>query len=149
MKLEQCNITIIPIHWNLSITHLQEARIFRQVSVNAGIWCLELGKTPNKLKLHSWINWKKVKSGNACHHSVQNLLSYSTQSQSVKIKIHRTIILPVVLYGRETWSLTLRQKCGLRVFEKSVEEDIWAQENEVTGEWRRLHIEKFYALYSS
>jgi hypothetical protein len=43
----------------------------------------------------------------------------------------------------------LREGCRPRAFEKSVEEDIWAQEKEVTGEWRRLHIEKFYALYSS
>jgi len=49
-----------------------------------------------------------LKSGNACYHSVQNLLSSSLLSKNTKIKIHRTIILPVVLYGSEIWSLTLR-----------------------------------------
>ena len=48
----------------------------------------------------------RLKSGNACYHSVQNLLSSSLISKNIKIKIYRTIVLPVVLYGRETWSLT-------------------------------------------
>jgi hypothetical protein len=50
-----------------------------------------------------------LKSGNACYHSVQNLLSSSLLSKSIGIKIYRPIILPVVLYGYETWSLTLRR----------------------------------------
>jgi len=49
----------------------------------------------------------RLRSGNACYHSVQNLLSCSLLSKNLKIKIYRTIILPVVLYGCETWSLTL------------------------------------------
>ena len=49
----------------------------------------------------------RLKSGNACFHSVQNLLSSSLLSKNIKIKIYRTIILPVVLYGCETWSLTM------------------------------------------
>ena len=56
----------------------------------------------------------RLKSGNACYHSVQNLLSSSLLSKSVKIKIYRTIILLVVLYGCETWSLTWREECRLR-----------------------------------
>jgi len=51
---------------------------------------------------------KRLTSGNACYQSVQNLLSCSLLSKNIKIKIYRTIILPVVLYGCETWSLTLR-----------------------------------------
>jgi hypothetical protein len=47
-------------------------------------------------------------SGNACYHSVQSLLSSRLLSRNVKVKIYKTIILPVVLYGCETWSLTLR-----------------------------------------
>ena len=50
----------------------------------------------------------RLKLGNACHYSVQNLLSSSLLSKKLKFKIYRTIILPVVLYGCETWSLTLR-----------------------------------------
>ena len=52
-----------------------------------------------------------LNSGNACSHSVQNLLSSSLLSKNLKIKIHRTIILPV-MYGCETWSLTLREELG-------------------------------------
>jgi hypothetical protein len=63
----------------------------------------------------------RVQSGNACYHSVQNLLSSSSLSKNTEIKIHRTISLSVVLYGYETWSLTLRGECRLRVFE-----NMWA-----------------------
>ena len=52
----------------------------------------------------------RLKLGNACYHSVQNVLSSSLLSKNLKIKIYRTIILPVVLYGCETWSLTLREE---------------------------------------
>jgi len=59
-------------------------------------------------------------SGNACHHSVQNFLSSRLLSNNIRINIYRTIILPVVLYGCETWSLTLREKRRLRMFENRV-----------------------------
>ena len=59
----------------------------------------------------------RLKSWNACYHLVQNLLSSSLLSKNIKIKIHRTVILPVVSCGFETWSLTLREECWLRVFE--------------------------------
>ena len=62
----------------------------------------------------------RLKSENACYHLVQNPLSSSLLSTNTKIKIYRTIILPVVLYGCETWSLTLREECRLRVFENRV-----------------------------
>jgi hypothetical protein len=52
----------------------------------------------------------RLKSGNACYHSVQDLLSSSLLSKSIEITVYRTIILPVVLYGCETWSLTLREE---------------------------------------
>jgi hypothetical protein len=92
----------------------------------------------------------RLKSGNACYHSVQNLLSSSLLSKNVKIKIYRTIILPVVLYGCESWSLTLREECRLRVFENKVLRRIFGpKRDEVTGEWRRLHNKELYALYSS
>ena len=55
-----------------------------------------------------------VKLANACYYLLQNLLSSSLLSKKLKIKIYRTIILPVVLYGCETWSLTLREECRLR-----------------------------------
>jgi hypothetical protein len=81
---------------------------------------------------------------------VQDLLSSSLLSKNIKIKIYRTIILPVVLYGCETWSLTLREEHMLRVFENRVLRRIFGPKwNEVTGEWKRLHNEELYDLYSS
>ena len=62
----------------------------------------------------------RLRSRNACHHSVQNLLSSRLLSKNLRIKTYRTIILPVVLYGCETWSLTLREGRKLRVFENMV-----------------------------
>jgi len=80
---------------------------------------------------------------------VQNLLSNSLVSKNLKIKIHRTIILPVVLYGCETWSLTLREECRLRVFENRVLRRIFGpKRDEVTEEWRKLHNEEPNELYS-
>jgi len=67
----------------------------------------------------------RLKSGNACYHSVQNLLSFSLLFKNIKIKIYRTVILPVVLYGCETWSLTLREERRLRVFENRVSRRIF------------------------
>ena len=92
----------------------------------------------------------RLKSGNACYHSVQNLLSSRLLSKNLKIKIYRTVILPVVLYGCETWSLTLREERKLRVFENRVLRKIFGpRRDEVTGEWRRLHNEELNDLYSS
>jgi hypothetical protein len=62
----------------------------------------------------------RLNSGNACYHSVQSLLSSRLLSRNLKVKIYKTIILPVVLYGCETWSLTLSEKHRLRVFENRV-----------------------------
>ena len=62
----------------------------------------------------------RLRSGNACYHSVQNLLSSRLLSRKLKIKLYRTIILPVVLYGCKSWSLTLREERKLRVFENMV-----------------------------
>jgi hypothetical protein len=73
-----------------------------------------------------------------------------TLSKNVKIKIYRNIILPVVLYGCESWSLTLREESRLRVFENEVLRKIFGpKRDEVTGEWRGLHNKELYALYSS
>jgi len=73
-------------------------------------------------------------------------LSYPAHS----INIYSTIILPVVLYGCDTWSLTLREERRLRVFENRVLRRIfWPKRNEVTSEWRKLHNEKLNDLYVS
>jgi len=63
---------------------------------------------------------RTVKSGNVCYQSVQNLSSSSLLSKNVKIKIYRTIIMPVVLFGWQTWLLTMREEHRLRVFENRV-----------------------------
>jgi hypothetical protein len=69
----------------------------------------------------------RLKSGKACYHSVQNFCVSRLLSKNLKIKIYRTITLSVVLYGCETWSLTLREERRLRVFEDRVlEQNIWA-----------------------
>jgi hypothetical protein len=70
---------------------------------------------------------------------VQNLLSSSLLSKNAKIKIYRTIILPVVLYGCESWWLTLREECRLRAFENKVLRRIFGpKRDEITGEWGKL-----------
>ena len=58
----------------------------------------------------------RLRSGNACYHLVQNLLSSRLLSKNLKIKIQRIIILPVVFYRCETWLLALREERKLRVF---------------------------------
>ena len=80
---------------------------------------------------------------------MQNLLSSRLLSKNLKIKIYRTIILSVVFYGCDTWSLTLREERKSRVFENMVLRRIFGpRREEVTGEWRRLQNE-LNDLYSS
>src|SRR5215510_12912355 len=81
----------------------------------------------------------RLNLGNARYHSVQNLLSPRLLSKNLKIEVYRTIILPVVLYGCETWSLTLREEHRLGVFENRVRRVFGPKRDEVTGEWRKLH----------
>jgi hypothetical protein len=80
---------------------------------------------------------RRLNSGNACYHLVENLLSSRLLSKNVYIVIYKTIIFPVVLYGCETWSLILREKRRLRVFQKRVLRRICGpKRDEVTGGWR-------------
>ena len=76
----------------------------------------------------------RLRSGNACYHSVQSLLSSRLLSKNLKTKIYRTKVLPVVLYGCEAWSLTAREERKLRVFENMVLRRIFGpRRDEVTG----------------
>jgi len=92
----------------------------------------------------------RMKSGNACYNSVHNLLPSSLLSKNTKIKIYRIIMLPVAWYGYETWSLTMREECRLRVFENRVLRRIFGpKRDEVTGEWRKLNNKECNDLYCS
>jgi hypothetical protein len=72
-------------------------------------------------------------AGNVCYHSVQNLLSSRLLSKNVKIRTFKIIILLVTQYGYETWSLTLREKHRLRVFENRVLRRIFGPKRDETG----------------
>ena len=75
-------------------------------------------------------------------------MSSSLLSKNIRIEIYRTLILPVVLYGCETWSLTLREERRLRVLENRVLRRIFGpKRDELTGEWRKVHNE-FNDVYS-
>ena len=92
----------------------------------------------------------RLRSGIACYRSVQNFLSSKLLSKNLEIKIYRNIILRVVLYGCETWSLTLREEKKLRVFENMVLRRLFGhRRDEVTGEWKRLYNEELTELYLS
>jgi hypothetical protein len=85
---------------------------------------------------------RTLNSGNACYHSVQKLLSSRLLSENIKIRIYNIIILPVILYGSETWSLTLREDRRLKVVEDRMPRRIFGlKRNEVTRRCRKLHNE--------
>jgi hypothetical protein len=82
---------------------------------------------------------RRLNSGNACYHTVQKHLSSRLQSKNVNIRIYKTLILPVLLYGCETWSLSLREEHRLRVFENRMLRRIFEPKKaEVTGGLRKL-----------
>jgi hypothetical protein len=84
------------------------------------------------------------------YNTFRDVLSSRLLARNVKVEVFKTIILPVVLYGCETWSLTLREEHRLRVFENRVLRRILGpKRDEVTGEWRKLHNEELHILYSS
>jgi hypothetical protein len=88
-----------------------------------------------------------MNSGNAYYHSVQNLLSSRVLSKNVKFRIHKTIMLPVVLYRCETCSLTLREEHRLRIFENRLLRRIFGwKRDEVMGGWRKQHNKEFRDL---
>jgi hypothetical protein len=87
-----------------------------------------LGTTVKKQNLIQEQIKRRLNSGIACYHSVQNLLSSRQLSKNIKIRIYKMIILPVVLYGCETWCLTLREEHTEGDWEQGVEENIWTEE---------------------
>jgi hypothetical protein len=92
---------------------------------------------------------RRLTSGNGCYHSVQKLLSSRLLSKDAKIRLYKTITLPVALYWCESWSQTLREKQRLKVFENRVLRRIsGSKRDELTGGWRKLHNEELCDLYS-
>ena len=90
-----------------------------------------------------------LKSGNGCYHLEKNLLSSSLLTKSIKIQLYGTIILPVVLYGCETWLLSLSEECRQKVLENWVLRRILRpKRDKVRGEWRKLHSEELNDLTS-
>jgi hypothetical protein len=73
----------------------------------------------------------------------------ASYKKNLKTKIYKTVILPVVLYGCETWSLTLREEHRLRIFENRVLRRISGPKREEDGSWRKLHNDELHNLYSS
>jgi hypothetical protein len=90
----------------------------------------------------------RLNSQNACYYSVQNVFCLPVLYQKLKIKVHKTVILPVVLYGCETWSLTLGEEHRVRIFENRVLR-IFGPKREEDGSWRKLHNDELYSPYSS
>jgi hypothetical protein len=81
---------------------------------------------------------------------VQKSFVFQFAPKNVKIKIYRTIILPVVSYGCETWSLILREECRPRIFGNRVLRRIFCPKRDnVTGDWRKLHKKALYVVYSA
>ena len=94
----------------------------------------------------------RINMGNACYYSLEKIWSSRLLSKKLKVKTYKTITLPVpvVLYGCETWSLTLREEHRLRLFENKVLRKIFgAKKDEITGELWKLHNAELHALYSS
>jgi hypothetical protein len=85
---------------------------------------------------------KRLTSVNAFYHFVQNILTSGLLSKNIKIIIYIAIILPVVLYGCNNSSLTMKEKYGLSMFGNKMQKD------KVKGKWRRLYNEELHDLYS-
>jgi hypothetical protein len=92
----------------------------------------------------------RLNSQNACCHSVQSVLSSRLLPRKVKVRTYKTLILPVVFYVCETWSLTLMEEHRIRVFENRVLRRIFGpKRDEAAGEWRKLHSGELHNLYPS
>ena len=89
----------------------------------------------------------RPKAGNSCYYSVQTFLPSQLLFKNLTFKIYKTIILPVVTYGCETWSLTLREESRLRVFENRILRRIFGLKKDENRQWRRLHNDKLHSLY--
>jgi hypothetical protein len=120
------------------------------ISISEELWSLHGYCFPKSLMTvltHQNSIQEEIKSrlnlGYDCYHLMQNFLSYSFLPKNLKIKIYKTIIVSVVLYGCNTWSLRLRGERRLRLFENRALMRIFGPKRyEVTGEWRKQHKEE-------
>jgi hypothetical protein len=99
----------------------------------------------NQNYIHDEIK-SSLNSGNVCYYSVQILLSSCLAAKNLKIKIYKTVILPVVLYGCKIWSLIFGEEHRLRVFENRVLRRIFGPKREEDGSWRKLHNDELHSL---
>jgi hypothetical protein len=104
-----------------------------------------LGTTLTNQNVIHYETKNRLNLGNVCYYSVQNLFVFPSRIKNLKIKIYKTVILPVVLYG----SLTLVEEHRLRVFENRVLRKIFGPEREEDGSWRKLYNDELHNLYSS
>jgi hypothetical protein len=123
--------------WHLTYASKEvglDIKIANRSFINAAQF-IYLGTTVSNPNLIQEEIERGLNSGNACYHSVQNILSFCLLNKNVKIRIYKTIIFPVVLTGCETWFLTLREE--LRMFENRVLRRIFEPTtDEVTGGWK-------------
>jgi hypothetical protein len=91
---------------------------------------------------------RRLNSGDDCYHSVQDFLFSRMLSKNLKIRMYKSIILPVVLHGCETWFLILKEEYRMRVLPKRVLRRIFGTKRDgVTGGWRKLHNEELHNLF--
>jgi hypothetical protein len=101
-----------------------------------------LGTTVTNQNLSQEEIKRRLNSGNDCYHSVKNLLASCLLFKNIKVRIYKTIILLMILYGCESWTLTLREEHRRRRI-------FGPKRDEVTGGWRKLHTDELLNLYSS
>jgi hypothetical protein len=135
---ENCRCVLLSHHQNAGQNH----------DITIAIRCFQsvaqlkyLGRAVTNQNLIQEEIKRRLNSGKASHHSVQNLLSFRLLSENIKIRICKTIMLPVVLDGCETRSLTLKEEHRLMMFQKRVLRTFGPKREEVTGNWRKLHNE--------
>jgi hypothetical protein len=130
--------TLLSYHQNAGQNHsIKEGRSFENMAQ-----LKYFGRTITNQNLIQEEIKRRLNSSHACYHSAQNMLASHLLSKNVKIRIYKTILLPVLLYGCETWSQTVREEQRPWVFENGMLSRICGlQRDQVTGGWRNLHNE--------
>jgi hypothetical protein len=145
INAEKTRYIIISRHPNLGEN--QNVRIATESFENLARFKYLGATLTNQNDIHDKIK-SRLNSGNTCYYSVQNLLFSCLISKNLKIKTYKTVILPVVLYECETWSLTLRDEHRLKVFENRVLRRIFGPKMDEDGSWRKLDNDELHSLYS-